>query len=133
MKLVNHAFAFRADLDSPDIEIMAYSYGKRSSDLDIKDYGRSNQNNSIRGDMVVGDSLYVKWRIKATNEVFEDTVDLLSRLPKNMTDQRLYFVVQGKQLLVFLTDLNTLKPKESPIVGPFKTQSYLTKQLYPNN
>jgi hypothetical protein len=103
-----------------------------SSDVSIQQFGRSNQATHTHGAISLGDSLYVKWRVRSTGEVFEDTVDLKSRLPKEMEDQRIYFVVKGSQLYVYLTDLKTLRTKDQPIVGAFKTQLYVTKQIYPN-
>ena len=136
-EMVIHSFSFDVVVDSPDSEVLAYRYGDgktimTSSDVAIRQFGKAHQATHINGAMPVGDSLYVKWRSKRTGEVFEDTVDLKSRLPKQMLDQRVYFVVQGKTLFVYLTDLNTFRPKHLPIVGPFKTQPYLTVQIYPN-
>jgi hypothetical protein len=52
--------------------------------------------------MLLGDDLYVKWRIKSTGEIYEDTVDLRNRLPEDMHRQRIRFVVWGPQLYVYL-------------------------------
>lgn len=49
-----------------------------------------------------GDYLYFKWRVIATGEVFEDRVDLSSRLPQDMNDRRLYIAIFGSQLHVYL-------------------------------
>jgi hypothetical protein len=136
MKFANHAFAFSAINDSPNEEVLAYRYGSgkavgTSSDSSIRQFGRVADADSSHGGMPVGDTLYVKWRSRTTNEVFEDTVDLRSLLPIEMEEQEVYFVVRGKQLIVYLTDLNQRRPASSPIVGQFKTQMYLTRQIYP--
>ena len=52
--------------------------------------------------MPLGDFLYVKWRVKATGEVFEERVDLRDRLPRDMTDHELTFVIDDKKLYVFV-------------------------------
>lgn len=135
--VVDHAFGFDALQDSPGIEIVYYRYGNTnapfiSADLAIRQFGKSMQGTNINGPMPLGDALYVRWRIKATGQEFEDTVDLKSRLPANMERQRVYFVVQDTQLLVYVTDLTKPKPASMPIVGPFRVQSYVTRQIYPD-
>lgn len=135
--VVDHAFGFDALQDSPGVEIVYYRYGNTngpfiSADLAIRQFGKSMQGTNINGPMPLGDTLTVRWRIKATGQEFEDTVNLKSRLPSNMERQRVYFVVQGTQLHVYLTDLTTPKPASMPIVGPFRVQSYVTRQIYPD-
>jgi hypothetical protein len=136
MKFANHAFAFNARDDSPNEEILAYRYGAgkgvgMSSDTGIRQFGESPQVEGVSGGYPVGDTLYVKWRSRVTNEVFEDTVDLRPLLPNEMEDKRVYFVVRDAKLTVYLTDLNQRRPADSPIVGQFRTQMYLTRQIYP--
>lgn len=134
--MVDHAFGFDARNDSPNIEIQSYRYGTSgmtftSSDESMRYYGKSNQSGNINGPQPLGDTLYVKWQDKTSGQVFEDTVNLKPLLPFSMYRKRIYFVVQGSQLHVYLTDLSTPKPKEMPIVGPFRVQSYVTQQIYP--
>ncbi len=80
--------------------------------------------------MILGDTLFVKWRIKATGEVLEDTVNLKSRLPRDITDHKIYFVIQGRQLFVYLVS-SVLRPKDFPITGPKKFQFYKVYAIYP--
>ncbi len=54
------------------------------------------------GMMPRGEYLYVKWRVKATGEVYEDKVDLTHRLPADMTNYGLHFAIFGSQLYVYL-------------------------------
>ncbi len=106
-KLTDHAFSFDARWDSPDVEILNYRYGDsnlpgtRMPAALLREGGVSGST-GINGAFPRGDSLYVKWRIKATGEVFEDTVDMKSRLPEDITGQRIYFVIDGTQLYVYL-------------------------------
>jgi hypothetical protein len=136
MKYANHAFAFDAIADSPNEEVLAYRYGAgkgvgMSSDTGIRQFGTSPQVTGVNGGIPIGDTLYVKWRSRATKQAFEDTVDLRPLLPKDMESKEVYFVVRGAQLSVYLTDLKQRRPDSSPIVGPFRTQMYLTRQIYP--
>jgi len=50
--------------------------------------------------MIPADFLYVKWRDKTTDRVYEDRVDLTKRLPpfEKMHGQTVYFLVENNQL-----------------------------------
>ncbi len=133
--LVNHAFAFNAPTDSPGYEILAYRYGDgrgvaRSSDVPIRQFGRSNQWTGINGPMPLGDNLYVKWRNKSTDQIFEKTIDLRPLLPKGMTRKEVYFVVAEGDVFVYLVD-PLPRPKDWPVVGPKKFQYEKVRQIHP--
>ena len=135
-ELVNHAFGFSAATDSPNYEILTYRYGagrglSQSSDESIRQFGRSNQWTGINGPMPLGDSLYVKWRNKTTEQVFEKTVDLKPLLPRDMTHQRIHFVVAEGEVFVYLKDMTRYAKPSDPIVGPFKVQVFVTRQIHP--
>ncbi|WP_144289936.1 hypothetical protein [Ideonella sp. A 288] len=135
-RMVDHAFGFDALADSPQVEILHYRYGSTnaafvSADTAIRQFGKSMQATNINGPIPLGDTLYVKWRLKATGQTFEETVDLKSVLPREMERQRVYFVVQADHLFVYLTDLTKPRPDSAPIVGPFRVQSYVTRQIHP--
>ena len=63
---------------------------------------------STFGAMPRGDFLYVKWRIKDSMKPgeyvgdFQDRVDLKSRLPVDISDCGIHFVVKEQQLYVYL-------------------------------
>ena len=133
---VDHEFSFDARSDSPGVVILDYAYGNSgvlptNAEMNINQFGGSPQWNAVRGNIPLGDSLYVKWRLDSTGKEYWDKVDLKPLLPRNMTAMRIYFVVREAQLYVYLTDLKVVRPPLSPIVGPFRTQLYLTKQIYP--
>ena len=134
-KIVDHAFGFDARVDSKDTEILAFKYGiggtPQTQAPYWKDENNHRQSTNTNGPMPLGETLYVKWRIKSTNDVFEDLVDLKPLLPTDMHRQRIYFVVQGRQLFVYLSDLTRQKPLGEPVVGPFRVQLYPTQQIYP--
>lgn len=132
-RIANHSFSFAPQ---EGVEILEFRYGEgkgvaRSSDIGIQQFGRSPQQTGISGAIPVGDSLYVKWRDKATTQEYQDIVDLRARLPSNMDDQRIEFMIQNNKLYVYLIDFKTLNPKDTPIVGPYKVQPYKTRQIYP--
>ena len=134
-ELVNHAFGFDAVTESPNYEVMAYRYGQgvfhtTSSNSAIRQFGRSPQATGINGPMPLGDSLYVKWRNKTTEQVFEKTVDLKPLLPRDMTHQRIHFVVAEGEVFVYLID-PIPRPKDWPVVGPSKFQYEKVRQIHP--
>ena len=105
-KVVDHAFTFDVLSDSPDAELLAYRYG--DSKLPVSWMPGPNvktkapQRSNVNGPMLQGDSLYVKWRLKSTGAVYEDAVDLRHRLPKDITNHRIYFMIKGPQLFIYL-------------------------------
>ncbi len=122
---VFHSFQFDGKHDGPsnaegkyegwnkEIDLLAYSYGDQYSMVrNSVDEPRSpvykgltalpSGPGGVSGLMPIGEFLYVKWRIKATGEVFEDRVDLRERLPKNMTNHTVTFVPDGRQLHVYV-------------------------------
>ncbi|MDO9166073.1 MAG: hypothetical protein Q7U13_08195 [Rhodoferax sp.] len=135
-RLVNHSFAFDARADSPDAQVLDYRYGNtkqtgaRASERELRE-GRVSQYTGTTGEMIPGDSLYVKWRIRSTGEVLEETVDLKSRLTRDITDHTVYFVIDGRELHVYLVSPE-LRPKDSLPFGPkFYRDYYKVYEIYP--
>ena len=135
-RLVNHSFGFDAVADSPDIDVLDYQYGhSQTPGTKMPDWAKSSTGKSggtsTTGEMPVGQNLYVKWRIKLSGEVFEDSVDLRSRLPKDIAGHRLYFLIKGRQLHVYLISPR-LRPSSFPAVGPMKYHYYQAYVIYPD-
>ena len=135
-RVVDHAFAINAVEESPGIEILDYRYGESklptaSNPEELRKQGRSPQAASIQGPMRRGDFLYVKWRMKTTDQVYEDTVDLRKRLPANMEDDTVYFIVKGPQLYVYLITPQRRDP-DTPPNGPAVYASRKTITIYPD-
>lgn len=107
-RLVDHSFEFDARWDSPDVEILDYRYGTsshpgaRGCPKSYLHCDKTPQQAGISGEMLLGDELYVRWQIKSTGKIYEDTVDLKNHLPEDMRRQRIRFVVWGAQLHVYL-------------------------------
>jgi hypothetical protein len=87
--------------------------------------------NSVSGAMLRGDFLYVKWRNVDTYQVYEDTVDLRSRLPRDIEGQRVYFMIRGSQLYVYLISRES-KPPDMPAIGPRMYRDRKVIQVYPD-
>ena len=87
----------------------------------------------MSGPMPIGEFLYVKWRINATGEVLEERVDLRPLLPWNMGNHTVTFVIDGRQLYVYLVT-DQLKPyKAPPILKTYLSKSTVTYEIYPHN
>lgn len=134
-RLVYHSFGFDMLADSPDAELLDYRYGTsmqpgaRPSEWSLKQ-GKIRQYAGTTGEMVLGDSLYAKWRNKSTGEVLEDTVPLSGRLPGDITNHQVYFVIEGRQLHVYLISPD-FRPRDFPVIGPKKYRDFKVYAIYP--
>jgi hypothetical protein len=137
-KYVPHAFSHNGWYDDPvwakQVDLLAYSYGDQYHMVrrEVKSGEQTlGYSSGVNGSMPVGEFLYVKWRIKETGEVIEDKVDLRNRLPNNMFDHRITFVIDGKQLYIYLVT-ETAKPKDAPVLKTSWSRNNLTYEIYPN-
>jgi hypothetical protein len=134
--VVRHGFGFNFIADSSDAELLDYRYGQSRNPVRnpvaMVNRGESDQQNSVVGEMLRGDELYVKWRLKNTGQVFEDTVDLKGRLPADIENCKVYFLVRGPQLYVYLIT-PVRRNKDEPPNGPVNTQYRKTITLYPDS
>ena len=122
--------------DAQDAEVLDYIYGDpalptaRNPERLAKE-GKSLQGTDVAGPMQRGDSLYVKWRVKSSGRIHEDTVDLRRRLPANIAGHTIYFMIRGPQLYEYL-----VSPERRPIdmapIGPHIFSYLKTIQIYPD-
>lgn len=144
--MIRHSFQFDARNDSPEIEVLDYQYGssKQFATYANKEriaMGQTFPYGGLSGYMPRGEFLYVKWRDKSTGQVFEDKVDLTSRLPDDLEGLELRFVVCGPQLYIFLTwpwdgkpyEQEPMKNRYVPVPGGVR-RHYGQKvvQIYPD-
>jgi hypothetical protein len=134
--LVNHSFEFDTIRDSPDAEVLDYQYGSTRqfgthANKEMVQLGRTFAQWGIHGAMPKGEFLYAKWRVKQSGEIYEDKVDLRSRLPADIRDHRVHFVIKGSQLYVYLISPEK-RPASSP-AGPLRMYRDLKQyQVYPD-
>jgi hypothetical protein len=131
--LVDHAFAFDIT-ECSDAEILDYRYGN-SKQPGARTTESERQSGQIRqtlihGRMLRGDDLYVKWRDTRTGEVHEETVDLASRLPWNITDHEIRFVIAGPTLSVYLLSWEK-RPPDWPVYL-YRYRYRKAYQIYPD-
>ena len=141
-----HSFSYDARDDNwfETIDLLAFCYCSKDYKMDgsIDDPNDLVLNASrtrlppfdnTHGYIPVGEYLYVKWRVKETGEVLSERVDLRPILPYDMDHHTVTFVIDGRQLYVYL-----VTPKYGPGY-PIKklrtalSESSLTYELFPNN
>jgi hypothetical protein len=133
-QVVDHGFEFDAIVDSPGIDVLDYAYGNEyrmtRAEPHLLKEGRINQSTNIHGGFPRGDFLYVKWRLRASGEVFDDRVDLRNRLPADITRQTIRFTIKERQLHVYLVTRN--RRAEGSPAGPIrKYQDLEVIEIYP--
>lgn len=102
-----HEFSFNLLKDSPYTDVLDYRYGGNGSCEVCANPRRVFQGELFHQTgvgtwMSKGEYLYVKWRDNRTGDVYEDRVDLRSRLPKKMDQKTVYFVPKGAVLYVYV-------------------------------
>lgn len=139
-KLAFHSFSFNgwyyADKWADTVDLLEYSYGDQYRMVRKKvepPRERLGPQAIVAGTMPVGDFLYVKWRIKATGEVMEDRIDLRPVLPRDMTKHGLTFVIDGRQLYVYLVTPTPKGMKDPPILKTYRSLFEVTYEIHPSN
>lgn len=135
-RLVPHAFNFDGWNDgwAKQADLLEFSYGDQYRETQAKSLdGRSvGSSDGVNGPMPVGEFLYVKWRLKATGEVLEDKVDLRNRLPRDMTDHELTFVIEGRQLYVYIVTPQPVTSKDkAPLLRTWLSRYNRAYEIYP--
>ena len=105
-KLVSHGFNFDGWNDgwAKKVDLLAFSYGDqyRETREVSRDGNGIGYRSSTFGPMPVGEFLYVKWRLIDSGEVIEKRVELKDRLPVDMTGKEVTFVIDGRDLYVYV-------------------------------
>ncbi len=135
--MVYHSFEFDLRHESPGIDVLDYQYGDGKQIgtrmyISPKDPPAVERQSGTTGNIPRGEFLYVKWRINATGEIYEDRVDLRNRLPTDITDYTITFFMKGPQLYVYLISPESDRRPKSWQKGPIRLYSYLKQyQIYP--
>ena len=136
-KVADHSFGFDGWYDgwAEKVDLLAYNYGgkmRQLSDQVRPDQTGVGYQTGTHGVIPVGDFLYVKWRLRSTGEVFENTVDLKGKLPEDMTDHEITFVIDGGDLYVYLIT-PTLQPVTvtKPPLRTWRSRFRISREIYP--
>jgi hypothetical protein len=146
-RVVFHSFNYNMPVDSPDSELLACQYGNTLGTATAQEVARGERQldkeicSNITGEMLIGEFLNVTWRDKATQQVYEERVDLRTRLPSSvdMRGKEVYFLIDNNQLYVYLIpdwDYDTKRnhlPSGKPPNGPDSYAFLDVKTLYPDN
>jgi len=117
------------------VDLLEYSYGDQYHMVrrKAKENDSLGYSSGVNGPMPVGEFLYVKWRIKETGEIVEDRVDLRDKLARNMFDHGVTFVIEGRQLYVYLVTPTPKNEYAEPLLKTTKSRYRVTYEIYPNN
>lgn len=135
--LAVHKFGFNGWSDgwAEKADLLEYRYGNLSRKLQdgVTDgHPRLGSQSGVTGAMPVGEFLYVRWRVKSTGEVVEHRVDLSDRLPKDMTDHELTFVIDERQLYVYVvTPQRKRTYGEPPVLRTWRSNFAHAYEVYP--
>jgi len=138
-----HSFSFNVRQDMPDIEVLDYQYSNSRhngirAEPEVVNMGIPINAKALFGNLLRGDFLYVKWRVKKPGTMlpeylgtYEDKVDLRSRLPADITGLKLHFIIRGPQLYVYL-----VWPYDEKLKYPSNKKSLFDRvkyiQVYPD-
>ncbi|MDH4482721.1 MAG: hypothetical protein QE279_08430 [Rhodoferax sp.] len=118
-QVVFHSFEFDAQRDSKDIEVLDYMYKTANENIvgnpwtDLRD-GTTRQSRGDTGVMPVGETLYVKWKIKSTGEVIEKSIDLKPILPASMKDKKLFFILEKQNIFIYTSSHQPVRENFTP-------------------
>ncbi|MGM9425970.1 hypothetical protein [Hydrogenophaga sp. MI9] len=136
-KLVSHSFNYDGFNDkwADKIDLLAYSYGDQYQK--VRDKAAPGEKlgaqGIVNGAIPVGEFLFVQWRIKATGEVLEQRVELRDRLPRDMTNHELTFLMDGRQLYVYVvTPRRKKSAEESPVLKTWRSEFAQAYEIFPN-
>jgi hypothetical protein len=133
--IVDHSFGFDLRQDNQDAEVLDYWYGSTKSPVRAAPYRVKKSDTfyfqAVTGPMSRPEALYVKWRNRKTGQVYEDTADLRNRLPRDIARQKVYFMIYGPQLYVYLIS-NERRPPNVPRNGPTTYDYRLITTIYPD-
>ena len=118
------------------VSLLEYSYGDATPAVhqESKDGTGLGCVGLVWAPMPTASFLYVKWRIKSTNEIIEKRVDLRGRLPYNMKDQEVTFVIDNQELYVYVvTPVKITKNLPEAPLRAWKSRYQVTYEIYPTN
>lgn len=135
-KISAHSFSFDGWLDgwAQSTELLEFRYGDSSHLVQRRSDSGLESRFDVWAEMPVAEFLYVRWRLKDAGAVIEERVDLRERLPQDMRDHEVTFVIDGKQLYVYV--VTPVEIKQELLKPPLKTWRSGFRQafeIYPTN
>jgi hypothetical protein len=130
-KRANHGFGFSTTDRLPEIVVLEYRYGANGRRSHPESGGT--RGISVIGDMEIPEFIYVRWRRFDSGETFTRTMNIRGLLPSEMDNKYIWLLFSGSNVEVFLEDRNKVRPPSAPIIGPFKSPTYVTTQIFYTN
>ncbi|MGJ9420782.1 hypothetical protein ACHAC9_24015 [Massilia sp. CMS3.1] len=132
-KIAEHGFSFGTNFQ---VEIMDYMYGApigmpTQPPRDAVRRGHVSQGTGMAGNFVVGEYLYVKWRVKQDGTIIDRKIDLKQLLPANMDGKEIHFNFLGQELNVYVIDLERLHAPNSPHCPALAYKIFQCITVYP--
>lgn len=126
--------------NKPDTEILAFRFGSpgdKAFALDLATYeyptGRIPQRGGMGGYMKVRTSVWAKWKSLADGQVHEAAADFAKKLPKDMTNCRIFFTTYSNRLTVYLVTAEPGNSFTDPDRMPIQAQYFKTVVLFESN
>ncbi len=134
---VRHSLEFDTRKDGQHAVVLDYRYGPSSLPVRAPDWvvaeGKGIAFNAVGGPMARGEFLHVKWRDTETGQVHEDNVDLRRRLPPDIANHVVYFMIRGARLHVYLVSPEGVaRPPGMSSDGPRRYSQRKVVTLYPD-
>lgn len=135
--LVTYSFEFDLRHDKQHAVVLDFWYGNSRSDWwinwpeELVREGKTLSSEGVTQPMPPGGLLYVKWRDTETGKVYAETVDLRHRVPKNIENHKIYLMIKGAQLYVYLVSPDR-RPPDMPINGPSMYDYRKVTTIYPD-
>ena len=133
----NYSFGFDLRDDNQHAVILDYWFGNSRADRWIfpgdwyVEQGTPFYFEGVTGAMLHAQALYVKWRDTETGKIYEDTVNLRHRLPNNIENHKVYLMIRGPKLYVYLVSREP-RPADMPSNGPAMYASRIVTTIYPD-
>jgi len=123
-----------------DTDILVFRFGGPDEggfmrDLATWEYSKDQipQRGLVGGYMKVRSSVWVKWRSKADGQVHEVTAEFGNKLPRDMTNCRIFFTTYSNRLTVYLVTAERGDTFTDPDRMPSEAQQFKTVVLAESN
>jgi hypothetical protein len=134
-----HGFSYDAVFEMENVEIVDLRYGSgpsfppRTRCVPVREDGaKCIQRMAATLLPEVAETLWVKWKLKSSGEVFEDTISLTKWHPYISDGMNIFFVIREKQLSLYL-DTRQPRPAGWPRYPNVRQDYFKVYQLYPTS
>lgn len=135
----NCSFGFDLRYDHQDAYVLDYKLSSDRYTLVAADKYYVDKGTHLYFQNVIGmvdrpSHLWVKWHDNITDRTYEDTIELKNILPRYLDDTRIYFIIRGAKIYVYLKTKELLPEHISgkrPMVGAEMYSGNVNILLYP--